>query len=72
MTAKERLYKKVKAYCESEYLRLIVLIEPPDLNLGNLEPIERYIKALRQRTERAVMLEQLRILPKILDWVKGF
>lgn len=71
MNFKQALYNKVRAYCESEYLRLIVSIEPPNLeSFHKLKPAERYIEALRQRTDRACLSEKLRILPEMLNWVE--
>lgn len=68
---KQALYNKVKAYCESEYLRLIVLAEPPNLeSFHKLKPAERYVEVLKQRTESACLIEKLRILPEMLKWVE--
>ncbi len=70
LNVKQTLYNKVKEYCESEYLRLIILTEPPDLeSFHKLDLAERYVESLRQRTERACMRAKLRTLPEMLSWV---
>lgn len=69
---KQTLYNKVKAYCESEYLRLIVLVEPPNLeSFHKLKPAERYVEALKQRTESACLIAKLRLLPEMLSWAEA-